>query len=307
MSHHLRRRAFTLIELLVVIAIIAILIALLVPAVQRVREAAARTQCANALKQIGLGLNNYHGTHKHLPPAFDGAATTPQWRYISWLARLLPYVEQAPLYDQVQTKTAQQGTATYPWNDLDYPALKTPMPIFNCPADMRGAQVKFFPAPDNYNVAFTGFLGVSGITTPQRNGVLNINNRIKFQQITDGTSNTLMVGERPPSTDLVMGWWFAGWGQIGDGSVDVVLGTNDVSNFTNWSNASAGCTNNTAYPYQAGNPENACDAYHFWSFHPGGSHFLFVDGTVRFVQYSITPPTLNALATRAGNESVTLP
>src|SRR5438552_16371120 len=98
------RGAFTLIELLVVIAIIAILIALLVPAVQKVRAAAARTQCINNLKNIGLALHNYHDTYKTLPPAFYNSGGASKMEYISWMARILPFIDQVPLYTQIDTK-----------------------------------------------------------------------------------------------------------------------------------------------------------------------------------------------------------
>src|SRR5262249_14750026 len=104
MSQRPRRGAFTLIELLVVIAIIAILIALLVPAVQKVRAAAARTQCINNLKNIGLALHNYHDTYKYFPTAFYNSGAQTKWEYVSWMTRILPFVDQQPLYNQVDAR-----------------------------------------------------------------------------------------------------------------------------------------------------------------------------------------------------------
>jgi prepilin-type processing-associated H-X9-DG protein len=109
------------------------------------------------------------------------------------------------------------------------------------------------------------------------------------------------VGERPPSADLVFGWWFAGWGQVGDGSCDVVLGSSEPTNFSSYSNAPT-CNANTVYPYAAGTAYNPCDQYHFWSFHPGGSQFVFADGSARMIAYSVGNTVLNALATRANND-----
>jgi prepilin-type N-terminal cleavage/methylation domain-containing protein/prepilin-type processing-associated H-X9-DG protein len=315
MSHSLRRRAFTLIELLVVIAIIAILIALLVPAVQKVREAAARTQCINALKQIGLAMHNYQGEFKTFPPAFLAGLPSPgtvppspiDWRYISWLGRILPYVEQGPLYDVTQKRVLVEGAGVYPWNNTNYPALGTKMAVYNCPSDYRGAQATFLPS-DNLTIGFTGYLGVSGTTTLNRDGIMLVNNMTKIAQITDGTSNTLLAGERPPSADLEFGWWFAGWGVNGDGMGDITLGVNELGIFQSWGyNYDPPCKNKTVYTYKSGTPDNPCDMFHFWSFHSGGCHFLFADGTVRFISYSIPQNVMNSLATKAGNETVTIP
>src|ERR1043166_3524164 len=120
-SHGVRRRGFTLIELLVVIAIIAILIALLVPAVQKVREAAARTQCTNNLKQLALGCHNYHDTNKFLPPA-----RIARDAYATWPVLVLPFIDQQPLYKQWDIR---QG-----FSSQNQTARETALPIFFCPS-----------------------------------------------------------------------------------------------------------------------------------------------------------------------------
>jgi prepilin-type N-terminal cleavage/methylation domain-containing protein/prepilin-type processing-associated H-X9-DG protein len=301
MRFPVRRPAFTLIELLVVIAIIAILIALLVPAVQKVRAAAARTQCVNNQKQIGLAMHNYHGTYNILPPAFNNASAP--WQYVSWLARILPFLEQKPLFDQIDA-TEKSGNY-YPWNNAAYPALAQPMTIYNCPSDDRGAQISTIQSL-GVTVAFTGYLGNSGVNYLTRDGVLMTDTRVRFAQITDGLSNTLLTGERPPSADLWYGWWFAGWGQAGDGSADVVLGSSELTNFT-YNSYTPACANNTVYPFRPGDVNNPCDAFHYWSMHTGGCNFLFCDGSVHFITYDVNNTLLNALATRAGSEVANVP
>ncbi|MBI1832635.1 MAG: DUF1559 domain-containing protein [Planctomycetes bacterium] len=298
-----RRTAFTLIELLVVIAIIAILIGLLLPAVQKVRAASARTQCLNNLKQIALAVQNYHDTTKKLPPAFT--TNSGSWRYISWLARILQFMGNVPLYQQID---AQAKNGAYAWNNTTYPALGLPMPIYNCPADWRGAQVG---QAFGLTIGFTGYLGNSGINYRTRDGVIITSSNlatsfITMNLITDGASNTLLVGERPPSNDLWFGWWFAGWGQAGDGSCDVVPGTSELTNNTYFT-YSPTCNNATVYPYKDGKVTNPCDTFHYWSMHSGGSNFLLGDGSARFFSYDVSNATLDALGTRNANDAAQIP
>jgi len=291
-----RRPGFTLIELLVVIAIIAILIALLVPAVQKVRDAAARAQCSNNMKQMGLALHNYHDTYKKFPA---GIAYTYPYYYWSWMAQMMPFYEQAPLYRQADTwaRIGGSGDPAYhwwPWGGFwlspqtpANPALGAIVQTLICPADSRqsillsGAQ-----AGINGNVAFTGYLGVADSREGneaggggQSNGILYWKSTTRFGDITDGTSNTLMAGERPPSADLNYGWWFAGAGYDA-GVGDVVLGARSVGYA-----ASLGCASSYV-GFQQGNINNNCDQAHFWSLHTGGGNFLLGDGSVRFMTYS---------------------
>jgi prepilin-type N-terminal cleavage/methylation domain-containing protein/prepilin-type processing-associated H-X9-DG protein len=313
MSSHARRGGFTLIELLVVIAIIAILIGLLVPAVQKVREAAARTQCTNNMKQMGLALHNYHGAVKRFPP---GITYTYPYYYWSWMAVMMPYYEQQNLYNKADTWARIGGPSDpkyhwWPWGGFwlnpmtpANPALSVMVPTLNCPADPR--QNFLLPAAQaglNGDVALGGYVGVGGISADYSNytnrnqiGILYWRSSTRIADVTDGTSNTLMVGERPPSTDLYYGWWFAGAGWDGSGVGDVILGAREY----NYASA-IGCGSNYV-GLQQGNMKNNCDQAHFWSFHPGGANFLMADGSVRFLTYSVNS-VLPQLATRAGNEN----
>jgi prepilin-type N-terminal cleavage/methylation domain-containing protein/prepilin-type processing-associated H-X9-DG protein len=288
-----RRLAFTLIELLVVIAIIGVLVGLLLSAVQKVRASAARVTCANNLHQMGLALHAYHDTKGALPTGItgdDGKAAEP---YLSWQARLLPWLDQESLWREVQAAFRQ---------DRDF--LRVPphtrrgtvVNALACPADPRTLQPTLqFATP----VAFTAYLGVAGLDCGKCDGVLFLDSRTRLADITDGTSNTLAAGERPPSADERWGWWYAGWGQSKDGSAEVVLGVTDFNLL--YPHCPRG-----PYRFGLGRPGNDCDTFHYWSRHDGGAHFLLADGSARFIAYG-DHPVMAALATRAGGEAVTVP
>ncbi len=331
-----RRSAFTLIELLVVIAIIAILIALLVPAVQKVREAANRAQCQNNLKQIALACHNFHDVNKKLPPGVNRSVpSNPRlFEYWSWLAMILPYVEQQNIYTLGETwmKTGNayvNGVPPYhwwPWGDFwaNYataqpnPALSKFMQIYVCPQDNRDMS----PRDGNQAspvmvVGFTSYLGVSGnrgdwpstaappISPPanvRSNGLLYWRSQVKMAAIPDGTSNTLMIGERPISFDIYYGWWFAGAGWDGSGTGDVVLGARD----TTYAQA-IGCSPAANWVgFRPGKTNENCDQAHFFSLHANGGNWALGDGSVRFMSYSANN-VLPALMSRNGEEAIPIP
>ncbi|MBX9583876.1 MAG: DUF1559 domain-containing protein [Gemmataceae bacterium] len=349
-----RRPGFTLIELLVVIAIIAILIGLLLPAVQKVRDAASRLRCQNNMKQIGLALHNYHDTYGKLPAAVynyrvnSGTMADPTllddrlWK--SWMAQILPYIEQDPLHRDVLAKNAGAAPAPitnpyafpqpnnwYPWDDSNrFVAMGTPLSVYKCTSDQRQELVTY---SGSLKVALTGYLAVSGpdfwswSKTPslsffgrEARGILVATNKydpsifnrevpvsnrgIAITHITDGASNTLMVGERPPSADLVYGWWFAGAGFEAAGATDVNLGVREINDpaHSGFSDCPVG-----PYNFRAGTVNNQCDMFHFWSFHSGGSNFVMGDGSVRFLAYSTTDPVMPAMSTIAGGEVFNAP
>ncbi len=284
--------AFTMVELLVVIGILAVLMGLLVPAVQKVRDAAARVQCAHNLRQLGLAAHHYHDAYGGFPPGMD---TRPSQFASSWLTKVLPYLEQETLWSQAQRA---YGQSSWPLNNPPHMGLATVVPAFACPSDSRVLRIQVAQR-EGITVALTSYLGVEGRDLKTRDGVLFRDSGVRIADIRDGTANTLFAGERPPSSDLQFGWWYAGLGQDRTGSGDMVLGAveQNLSPFT----ATSVCPTGT-YSYGPGSLNNVCDLFHFWSLHSGqGANFLVADGSVRFVGYSAAR-LLPALATRAGGE-----
>jgi prepilin-type N-terminal cleavage/methylation domain-containing protein/prepilin-type processing-associated H-X9-DG protein len=304
MTRSLRRFGFTLIELLVVIAIIGVLMSLLLPAVQRVRESANRTKCSNSLKQVGLALHGYHDIHGTLPPALSLKETT-KW-YWSWMSRLMPFIEQDNLFKVAEDWAEKPGHMS-PWFPMN-PALYVVQPMLTCPSDSRVLVATWVTDGWTLDIAFTSYLGVSGLNQqsfnpvkPKEIDLFYVESHVRFAEITDGLSNTLMVGERPPSQDLVFGWWFAGAGEDNYGTSDVILGVNEINTYYSQ------CGYNKAYQFSPGTIDNDCDQYHFWSLHQGGANFLLADASVHFLNYSIPNEVMLALGTRSGGEPVQLP
>jgi len=333
------RRGFTLIELLVVIAIIAILIALLLPAVQQAREAARRTQCKNNLKNVILALHNHHDVYNRFPPGTNigrswwtnmnahptqydepvdgyqpgGSSYPAHAPCMSWMFFILPYVEQASIYQMVDPKL--KGGA-WPWWLMmpnGKPVVSTSLPIYLCPSDPNAANGWVEPGSGNV-AALSSYMGCIGTNTwkpvsttsiadprggqftngPGQDGMLYVNSKTKFRDVVDGTSNTVFFGERGVPDDKGYGWSMAGWGGDGKGFGvgDVVLGMEERVN--GW--------NTTPDYFRLGKSSDYNDLFHFWSRHSGGAQFGMVDGSVQFISYNVDKNTLRALATKNNGE-----
>jgi prepilin-type N-terminal cleavage/methylation domain-containing protein len=290
------RQGFTLVELLVVIAIIGVLIALLLPAVQAAREAARRTQCSNKLKQLGLAVGNYHDVYHVYPVGFEGTwggPTTPRPQYWHFQMLTMPYQEQDALFDMHLTEKQAnlpnqrcfEGTVTLAGNGV----ASQRMPLMECPSDPRAGEL----CPNSVSsggIYGTGnYFGVMGTHPTARDGIFYSQSKTRVADVLDGTSNTLLAGERPNVDNLIYGWWCCGVGQTWTaGSSSVHTGEAD-SLLSTRLGLSMGA-------------DSTAHIFHFWSWHPSGAQFVLADGSVRLLRYSISLNAFQALATRKGGE-----
>ena len=295
-------RAFTLIELLVVISIIGVLVALLLPAVQAAREAARRAQCVNNLKQVGLALHNYEGSHQVLPPgyvsAIDSTGTDlgPGW---GWAAMLLPQFEQAATFSALNFSTNIEvaGNLT---------ARLVNIAAFLCPSDrvepswaavdrdlLTGA-----PKREICRIAPSNYVGMNGESEPgpDGEGVLFRNSRVAFRDITDGLSATIAVGER--SHFLGPATW--------TGSVTGALLYDDDGDMVGTPTLETGPGMVLGHAGEGAGPgANRSEPNQFYSLHAGrGVNFLFADGHVAFLKATMSYKVYVALCTRAGGEAI---
>lgn len=178
----------------------------------------------------------------------------------------------------------------------------TVVKLYTCLSDSRVNRPQVYEQTQSL-VAFTSYLGVAGLDYRTRDGVFYPDSRVALADVTDGTSNTLMLGERPPSANFQFGWWYAGSGQQLTGSADIILGVREQNLLPVVTGSACGLG---AYPFEDSRFNDPCGLFHFWSPHAGGANFAFCDGSVRFLSYSANP-IMPQLASRAGGEVVELP
>ena len=281
-----RSCGFGLIELVIVIGIIAILFALLLPAVQSAREAARRVECFNRLKQLGIATALFHDVKGELPSGtLLSDSETP---YRSWHSQLLPWLEQQSLDEIIRR---DYDALRDPFQPLYHPNFSKPNSAFACSSDPYSFESHFVSTYGTW-AAVTSFQGVSGESYENTNGVLFGNSDIRYAEITDGLSNTFLAGERPCSSSFHYGWWYAGVGN-GTGALDHSLGLKETAMPFNGT-----CAVAESGLRRPDRPRNECDVRFFWSFHPDGVSFLHCDGSVKFYSYSTNIDVSLRLASR---------
>jgi prepilin-type N-terminal cleavage/methylation domain-containing protein len=266
---------FTLVELLVVIAIIGILIGMLLPAVQQVREAARRCVCANNIAQLGLAIHNYEFGMEHLPAGVtdNGGApilTQEIGQHVSFLVELLPFIEQPGIYNNFDTAIGTYAVANAPAREMQ-------IPTYNCPSFR-------FQINSTITAGVTNYAGchhdIEAQIDKDNNGVLFLNSKIRYADITDGSSNTILVGEFLPTEDS-LGW--------ASGTRSSLRNTGVIIDMSDWE-----LLNRV--------PEPADVVGGFGSSHPGSANFCLSDGSVHPLSNGIEAKLFTYLGHRADGE-----
>ncbi|HWL07458.1 MAG TPA: DUF1559 domain-containing protein [Planctomicrobium sp.] len=327
-------RGFTLIELLVVIAIIAILVALLLPAVQQARESARRTQCKSNLKQLGLALQNYHDVHSTFPigEGFSGMSSQFPNSCVGvngirapWTVLSLPYLEQNALYQSFEFSLPFRGIySEAPTSGKNFEASNKIVPVYHCPS---------FSAPDRLHTNYFGVMGggeqlaswVHAGSMPGRalwnNGTLYLNSSTRMRDLTDGSSNTVVIGEtkyqlgpRARTNSLERTSWASSIRGCVNTTSGVTAAITDVpinaykgdgnSADTLFTENSSGTLPNGIGTVNGTAATHNLQGRAFSSAHTGGCHFALGDGSVRFISENVNLTTLQHLAMRNDGEAL---
>jgi prepilin-type N-terminal cleavage/methylation domain-containing protein/prepilin-type processing-associated H-X9-DG protein len=308
-----RRRGFTLIELLVVIAIIAVLVGLLLPAVQKVREAAARTQCQNNLKQLGLAVQNYYSSFNAYSTSIRPGGVTISPR-VSWSIGVLPFIEQGNVKNKYDL-TSNWDSAT------NLPLTSQPLKIYQCPSTPNPTRLDGDPQTNVWNlVAVTDYAASTGVAAYATNvnttgavlpGILQKNTTVRIADVVDGLSNTFLIVESAGRPQIYQGG--VAFGSVPTNKVNGGGWARPASDFSFQSSTpdgktfpgtcAANCTNGFDYPTYNMSPfgtEGTSEAY---AFHSGVINVLFGDGSVHSISAAVSVNVFAALVTRAGGET----
>lgn len=304
-----RIRGFTLIELLVVIAIIAVLISLLLPAVQQAREAARRSQCKNNLKQLAIGLHNYHDSFRVFPFGWD-------LRGAGWSAMMLPSIDQAPLYNTLIFQ--ESGPGNWDSGSANQVACETVLPVFICPSQPLPLHMNYNGIANRVPASYRGSAsstavsddestipippGGTSLENTRQDGMFFACSSIRLGDVRDGTTNTIMLAESYTDPDFTkdgqgMDYWYIGSPQADPCACDSGTGGTE---FTEFVGSTAVKINARLDPTMNGELMEMS----FGSYHVGGLHVVLADGSVRFVSANINQQTWKALGSRNGGETI---
>ena len=276
-----KRRAFTLVELLVVIAIIGILVGLLLPAVQAAREAARRCQCMNNMAQLALAIHTHEFNTEHFPSGVINAGgpirNEPIGQHVSWIVQILPQMEQSSLYNHFD-----QAAGAYA--ETNQKARQLSVPTILCPSSPESGRAGDDQSPSLSNYAGCHHDSEAPIDA-ENNGVLFLNSRLRFSQILDGSSQTILLGEMLPGKNS-LGW---------------ASGTRATLRNTGSFKTPTGLLSSKVVQTVVDLP-GSLEVGGFSSYHMGGANFAFADGSVRFLSYTIKEELLKQLGNRADGE-----
>lgn len=282
---------FTLIELLTVLTIIGVLVGLLLPAVQASREASRRVECQNKVRQVALAAINLESVLKRFPTSRE---RNP---FIHWHRTLLPNLEQQPLYDQISESLLRSQ-----WFNLE--EIRLPVSIYQCPSSPTFGMLHE-TSYSGVKIATTHYIGVTGRAESTEDGMFlpwdggSKPRGRRFRDVTDGSSNTFLIGERPVNYRPLLGAWL-GSQEYGHDAI----GVNEFVPLTYY--IAPGVVDGRNCPeskFGPGSLTDPCSELHHWSLHHGGAHFAFVDGHSQFLSYASDIQVLIALSTISGGES----
>lgn len=292
----------SLVELLGVIFVIGLIYSLVFSATHLIREKVQKTSCLNHLKQIGMGLQGHHDSLNVFPQGtVPGSRENSLFPYLSWRALILAHIDQDNLAKAIP---GDYGLSADPFTTEIGKVHQGPgkvITLYGCPSDSRLTTSWVVTLGDGKQryLGMSSYLGINGTHHLNGDGNFFLGSKTRLSDILDGTSNTIIVGERPPSINLVYGWWYAGTGWDFSGAGDAHLGVAETNpGYQYYLECPFG-------PYSWGEtPSNTkvhCREFSFWSLHGRGSHFLFADGSVKWIQND-NRSILKSLATIQGGE-----